>query len=117
MKNMFAYPSMDGQHDGINIFFFLWRCKYSVPSFLIIPAASISLNRKEIGGNNIRPHPVCFYFPESWENCHERANYHYSAYRKADSSFANRKMCAETFFNHTPKKTIISHTKKRLKPL
>lgn len=50
MKNMFAYPSMDGQHDGITIFFFLWRCKYSVPSFLIIPAASISLNRKEIGG-------------------------------------------------------------------
>lgn len=32
MKNMFAYPSMDGQHDGITIFFFLWRCKYSVPS-------------------------------------------------------------------------------------
>ena len=69
MKNMFAYPSMDGQHDGITIFFFLWRCKYSVPSFLIIPAASISLNRKEIGGNNIRPHPVCFYFPSNPQLC------------------------------------------------
>lgn len=117
MMNMFAYPSMDGQHDGITIFFFLWRCKYSVPSFLIIPAASISLNRKEIGGNNIRPHPVCFYFPESWENCHERANYHYSAYRKADSSFANRKMCAETFFNHTPKKNDNQPYKKKIKTI
>ena len=68
-------------------------------------------------GNNIRPHPVCFYFPESWENCHERANYHYSAYRKADSSFANRKMCAETFFLIILQKNDNQPYKKKIKTI
>ena len=106
MKNMFAYPSMDGQHDGITIFFFLWRCKYSVPSFLIIPAASISLNRKEIGGTI----SVHIRFVSIFQN-------HYSAYRKADSSFANRKMCAETFFLIILQKNDNQPYKKKIKTI